>query len=169
MSNETSDSSYLFIKWFIVAAAIIAVACIAAQMGFISLVIASDISHLSIFIAGLFVVASTLTGKLCYDISNESIDPVTVKKRLKILNFMADSFFTLGLLGTIIGFCYMMAGSHAVLNNTDVNVIIQQLKVGSSTKLFATLSGIVSSLLLQVQILLIEVDKIKTVTIHDDK
>jgi len=156
------STQYLFIKWFIVFAAILAAVGIVWKMGLISLIVASDISHLSSIIAILFVISSFLAGKLCYDISNDNIELVTLKKRMKILNFAADSFFTLGLLGTVIGFCYMMSGGHSVFAGGTDNVaqIIQQLKIGASTKLYATLSGIVCSLLLQVQILLIDTDLI---------
>lgn len=156
----------LFIKWFIIFAAITAASAIAGSLGLFSLVFASDISHLSSIIATLFVLCSLATGKLSYDLSKNDASglltptgKVRLKKKLKFLNFMADSFFVLGLMGTIIGFCYMMSGT---LNaNVDVSTIIQQLKIGSSTKLYTTLSGIVSSLLLQFQLLFVESDLIE--------
>lgn len=160
----------LFIKWFITFAAISTAVIIAGTQGLFSLVLQSDISHLSSIIAVLFIICSVLAGKLSYDLSkerprellneyrNDSKPTAKLKRRLKFLNFMADTFFTLGLAGTVIGFCYMMRGT---LNaNNDVSTIITQLKIGSSTKLYTTLSGIISSLLLQLQVLIIESDLI---------
>jgi hypothetical protein len=158
MKNNTQK--YLFVKWFIIFAAILAVTAIAGHLGFFAFVLANDISHLSSIISVLFLICSFATGKLSYDVSKGDIDPIKLRKWLMVLNFMADAFFTLGLLGTIIGFCYMM---HGVLNAAvDITTIIAQLKIGASTKLYATLFGIVSSLLLQVQLLLIKTDLIGT-------
>lgn len=160
---------YTFIKWFISFASILTASIIAGTQGVFSLVVQSDISHISSVIAFLFVVCSLLAGKLAYDLSDPddkdnwllttSEGRIRVKQRLNILRFMADAFFTLGLLGTIVGFCYMMKGTLNASN--DVSVIITQLKVGSSTKLYTTLAGIVCSLLLQVQTLIITNDLVE--------
>jgi len=72
---------------------------------------------------------------------------------MNVLEYLADVFFLIGLAGTIIGFCYMMQDS---LQGTDVNLIIAKLKAGSSTKLYVTLSGIVASALLRLQMLIIK-------------
>lgn len=154
-----SNRQNLFIKWFIIFAAILAGCSIAGSMGLFSVVLAADVSHLTTIIATLFLLSSLLAGKLSFDLSKDNVSDVSLKRRLKVLNFMADTFFTLGLMGTIIGFIYMMRGT---LNaNADVATIITQLKTGSSTKLFTTLFGLVSSLLLQVQVLVIENDLIE--------
>lgn len=155
------NSKSLFVKWFIIFAAIIAACLIAGKLGVFSLILVSDISHISSLIAVLFLGASLTAGKLSYDLSRDvpKVGSVQLKQKLNTLNFLASSFFTLGLLGTIVGFCFMM---HGTLNaNVDVAQIIAQLKVGASTKLYTTLAGIVSSLLLQLQILVIENDLIK--------
>ena len=149
-------SQLLFIKWFITFSAIIASSCIAAYYGFFSLVFTTDISRLSLFMTVLFVITSLLMGKLSYDLSYKQIKLSILKKRLKFANFIAEILFTLGLLGTIVGFCYMMAKT---LNaNIDIAQIINQMKIGTSTTLFTTLVGIITSLLLQLQILFVESD-----------
>lgn len=148
-------AKYLFVKWFIIFAAIIAISVIAAKLGLFTFVVSVDISHLSSIIACLFVIFTGMAGKLCYDLSSiKYTSKISYKRKMRVLRFMASSFFTMGLLGTIIGFCYMMHGT--LKTDLDVTTIITQLKIGASTKLYATLSGIVSSLLLQLQILVIE-------------
>lgn len=157
----------LFIKWFIMFAAISAGLGVAGYLGLFSIVLASDVSHLTTIITALFLLCSLLAGKLSFDLSrqipNRLLDlksgRVSLKRRLKFLNFMADTFFVLGLMGTIIGFIYMMRGTLNV--SADVSTIITQLKTGSSTKLFTTLFGLVSSLLLQAQLQVIESDLIE--------
>jgi hypothetical protein len=150
------NAKFLFIKWFIVYALIVSASLVASYFGFFRLIYTSDISRLCTLIAVLFTGASLGAGKLSYDISKENISDLTITKRLMVLNFLAQTFVYLGLLGTIIGFCYMMRGT---LNaNVDVSQIIEQLKVGSSTKLYTTLSGIITSVLLQLQLLFIKLD-----------
>ena len=158
------NRKYLFIKWFIIFACILTGGIIAGTLGLFQTVLSADISHLTTVIAALFLACSLQAGKISYDLSENDYSLHTdytgptpkLKRKLKFLDFMADSFFTLGLMGTIIGFCYMM---RSALNDTqDISTIITQLKVGSSTKLFTTLAGIVSSLLLQFQLLIIKTD-----------
>lgn len=156
MKNKTKSNpqNSVFIQWFIVFAAIVAAFSIAAYSGAFTLIYKSDISRISLVIGTLFTCGSLLAGKLSFDIGKKSLSVPDINKRLRVLHFLEQIFFTLGLLGTIIGFCVMMQGT---LNGAvDPNQIIAQLKIGSSTKLYATLSGIVSSILLQLQVLIIE-------------
>lgn len=156
----------LFIKWFIIFSCILTGGIIAGALGLFRTVIAADVSHLTQIITALFLACSWQVGKISYDLSKDDQSLVhnrtgittKLKRKLKFLEFMADSFFTLGLMGTIIGFCYMMRGT--LNESADVSTIIAQLKVGSSTKLFTTLAGIVSSLLLQFQLLIVKNDLI---------
>lgn len=156
----------LFVKWFIIFSCILTGNIIAGSLGLFKIIIAADISHLTQIIAALFLFCSLQVGKISYDLSRDDQTLVSyrngvttkLKRKLKFLEFMADSFFTLGLMGTIIGFCYMMRGT--LQESADVSTIIAQLKVGSSTKLFTTLAGIVSSLLLQYQLLIVKNDLI---------
>lgn len=150
-------SSQLFIKWFIIFGATMASLVIAAFSGVLALIWKSDVSHLSAVIGFLFVAGSLLAGKVAHSISSFVIPPTVLsqqnKRRMNILEYLADVFFLIGLAGTIIGFCYMMQDS---LQGTDVNQIIAKLKSGSSTKLYTTLAGIVSSALLRLQMLVIK-------------
>lgn len=154
--NYYPAAGNLFIKWFITFAAILSLLGIAWYKGLIALITKSDISHLSLIIFGVFMVSSLLAGKLSYGISRSELDNLTIEKQLLILNYVVEAVFYLGLLGTIIGFCYMM---HGTLNaNIELSQIINQLKVGSATKLYTTGAGIASSVLLQLQLLYINHD-----------
>lgn len=150
-----NKSSQLFIKWFIIFAAIIASLVIASFSGVLSLVWRSDISHISSVIGVLFVGGSLLAGKVAYTSSDNGGHSLTNlnKRRMNVLEFLADVFFLMGLAGTIIGFCFMMQDT---LQGTDVTQIIGKLKAGSSTKLYTTLAGITASALLRLQMLVIK-------------
>jgi len=152
--STNKQSSSIFVQWFITFAAIVSILSIAAYAGVFSLIYKSDISKITLIIGSLFTVGSLFAGKLSFDIGKKKVSICDINKKLRILYFLEQAFFSLGLLGTIIGFCIMMQGT---LNAAvDPNQIIAQLKVGSSTKLYATMCGLVSYLLLQLQVLVIE-------------
>lgn len=81
-------------------------------------------------------------------------------KNIKITEFVADNFTTLGLLGTTVGMSIMMFST--LDGNADVGTIIKQLKVGCSTAFFTTICGILANVFLNVQLLLIK-NSLKTV------
>ncbi|MFK8068856.1 MAG: MotA/TolQ/ExbB proton channel family protein [Gammaproteobacteria bacterium] len=72
--------------------------------------------------------------------------------------FFVDAMIKLGLLGTIVGFIFML-GSVADSSNLDLNAmqkVMQQMSSGMGTALYTTLAGLVGSLLLAMQYQLID-------------
>lgn len=72
--------------------------------------------------------------------------------------FMVDSLLKLGLVGTIVGFILML-GSVANTAALDVNTmqkVLRQMSSGMGTALFTTLAGLVGSMLLGAQYLLLD-------------
>jgi len=72
--------------------------------------------------------------------------------------FMVDILLKLGLVGTIIGFILML-GSVANTDSLDVNTmqkVLRQMSSGMGTALFTTLAGLVGSILLGLQYLLLD-------------
>ena len=70
--------------------------------------------------------------------------------------FIVDVLLKLGLVGTIIGFIYML-GSVAETSSLDVNTmqkVLKQMSSGMGTALFTTLAGLVASMLLGLHYLL---------------
>jgi hypothetical protein len=72
--------------------------------------------------------------------------------------FMVDVLIKLGLLGTIIGFILMLA-SVSVTDNMDIaslQSVIKSMSNGMGTALYTTLTGLVASMILAIQYLLVE-------------
>ena len=72
--------------------------------------------------------------------------------------FMVDVLIKLGLIGTIVGFIFML-GSVAETASLDVNTmqkVLRQMSAGMGTALFTTLAGLVCSILLGLQYLLLD-------------
>jgi hypothetical protein len=148
-----------FTKWFLVNAVIITAMVLVEMKGMVSTVIKNDLSHISILIMMLYVSVSAYIGKLCYlaDRINEKKKQeaiLVLSRRAELGWFAAEHFFSLGLLGTIIGLVIATKGS---LDSTmPLSEIVSGLKVGLNTAFYTTICGIVFSLPLQIQLMILK-------------
>jgi hypothetical protein len=127
----------------------------------ITLMVSNDVSYLTIVIMSLYVVMSAFVGKLCY--LADKVDGNTIKevekrgeiaKRAEIGWFAAEHFFSLGLLGTVFGLCVATATNLNV--EAQVTEIVAGLKEGLHTAFYTTICGIVFSLPLQAQLMILK-------------
>ncbi|MAF25203.1 hypothetical protein CL634_06475 [bacterium] len=153
MKNMTT-----FVKWFLLNAMMLTAIFFAETKGAISIMIKNDVSYLTIVIMVLYVVISALVGKLCYlsdkiKQGREREARKHLSKRAEVGWFAAEHFFTLGLLGTVFGLC--MATATSLNEGTEISNIVSGLKVGLNTAFYTTICGIVFSLPLQVQLMIL--------------
>ena len=144
-----------FTKWFLFTAVTGTALFLAEQKGGISLIIQNDQSYLALAIMILFLCASIFTGVLSYKADIANVDK---KKELSKQSntgwFCAEHFFSLGLLGTIIGLVLATGGS--LDGDKPISEIVSGLKTGLNTAFYTTICGIVFSLLLQIQLLILK-------------
>lgn len=138
----------LFSKWFLMMAAVCTTSIFAAYQGLFTAIVSNDVSYLSVLTMLVFVSISILLGEACLKLDVGKSQ--NIHKKLEIGWFAADHCMTLGLLGTIVGFLYMM--NKSISDTQDIQTIINQLKIGAGTALWTTAVGIVCSLLLQIQL-----------------
>ena len=151
-----------FTKWFMLNAVMVTAIFFAEEKGLISAMIQADLSHISILIMFLYVSVSALVGRLCYLSDKISKDnSVKKKKELDYLTkrsdvgwFAAEHFFSLGLLGTIIGLILATEGS--LDSSVPTAQVVAGLKEGLNTAFYTTVCGIVFSLPLQVQLMILK-------------
>jgi len=151
-----------FTKWFLLNAVMLTAIFFAQQRDLISTMIEGDLSHISVLIMILYILMSAFVGRLCYlsdKISKDSkIKRVKEKdyltKRADVGWFAAEHFFSLGLLGTIIGLILATQGS--LDSSTPTSEIVAGLKKGLNTAFYTTVCGIVFSLPLQVQLMILK-------------
>ena len=148
-----------FTKWFLLTAVLLTTVFFAEARGAISLMVKSDISHLTIVIMTLYVLMSAFVGKLCYladkmDKKKVEHDAQKLAKKADIAWFAAEHFFSLGLLGTVFGLC--VATSTSLNEGTEVSDIVSGLKTGLNTAFYTTICGIVFSLPLQAQLMILK-------------
>lgn len=150
-----------FTKWFLLNAVVITGVLLAETKGAISLMIDNDSSYLTILIMALYVAVSIFVGRLCYLSDKLNPDkPKDEEERNRLLKksdagwFASEHFFSLGLLGTIIGLC--MATTTSLNADAPLKEIIAGLKVGLNTAFYTTICGIVFSLPLQIQLMILK-------------
>ena len=147
-----------FTKWFLVNSVVATAAFFAETKGALSTMIKNDVSHLTIVIMILYVLLTAFVGKLCYladkaDKKKAKHDLSELSRRSEIGWFAAEHFFSLGLLGTIIGLIIATGGSlDSALPLTE---IVAGLKEGLNTAFYTTVCGIVFSLPLQGQLMIL--------------
>jgi hypothetical protein len=143
-----------FVKWFLLNATVLTAAFLAEQQGIITLIISSDVSYISIVIMSLYVLVSAYVGRLCY-LADRTTHPRNVLlKRMDVGWFAGEHFFSLGLLGTLIGLT--VATSAGLTQDAQVSQIVSGLKEGLNTAFYTTICGIVFSLPLQIQLMILK-------------
>jgi hypothetical protein len=126
------------------------------QKEWITLIVKNDASYISILIMSLYVIVSGYIGRLCYlaDRVKKGRDREDLLKRMDIGWFAGEHFFSLGLLGTLIGLT--IATSTSLTEEAQVSQIVTGLKNGLNTAFFTTICGIVFSLPLQMQLMILK-------------
>jgi hypothetical protein len=141
-----------FIKWWLEFCLILGGTYTAYSYGLLTMVFDNDITKLSYLILGLFFAFTALLG----------LD-VFVKKvgdgLLYVGWFISEILLGLGMLGTVIGFIYMLSGSMGGMDTSDTETIKEALTImasGMATALYTTAMGLITSLLLKVQLITLE-------------
>ena len=127
----------------------------AEAKGAISLILQNDKSFLALLIMLLFTVMTVRVGQLSFqaDIAKED-ERLEINKKASLGWFTAEHFFSFGLLGTIIGLVLATGGS--LDGSKPVSEIVAGLKTGLNTAFYTTICGIVFSILLQLQLLILK-------------
>ena len=148
-----------FTKWFLLNAVVATAVFLAEQKGAISTIIKNDLSYISIVIMILYAVVAGYIGRLCYlaDKINEEKEKEAKEyllQRSELGWFSAEHFFSLGLLGTIVGLIFATQGS--LDSSLPTSEIVGGLKEGLNTAFYTTVCGIVFSLPLQLQLMILK-------------
>ena len=144
-----------FTKWFLLIAVTGTALFFAETKGALSLIIENDRSYLAIAIMTLFASTSIFVGTLAYRVDAANREQKReLSESSNVGWFCAEHFFSLGLLGTIIGLVLATGGS--LDGAKPVSEIVAGLKSGLNTAFFTTICGIVFSLLLQIQLLVLK-------------
>lgn len=126
-----------------------------ASKGYLSLIVASDPTGISLGIAALFGLTAVGTAVQAWKVTKEKnahkAGLYTAKNKAKRgikltrISRASDAMALLGLIGTIVGFiiAFAMADPASLLNATDVSTGVAQMMKGMGIALYTTLTGAV--------------------------
>lgn len=138
-----------FMYWWLVTVIQAILVGITAYFGSMEFLWNTDITKLSFLTIALWVGTSAVIGYSSY----------TSKTNYDTPWFVAESCMTVGMIGTVIGFILMLGSSFADLDPSNIEsmrAVITDMAAGMSTALLTTLTGLIASLFLKVQIVVLE-------------
>jgi hypothetical protein len=118
-----------------------------------------DVTKISFLIYAVFAIFTMRIGIDSYHLCRE--DKVTNQhitiyyKKSDIGWFVSDMLLTLGMIGTVAGFIYMLSTSFSEMDPQNVismQGVLAKMGAGMSTALYTTAAGLVCSLLLKLQV-----------------
>jgi|GEM_PF-681899 len=127
--------------------------------GVIQKVNQADFTKISFLIYAVFAIFTIRTGIETYRLSREN--KITKRhiaryyKKSDIGWFVSDMLLTLGMIGTVAGFIYMLDSSFSDMdpqNAISMQGVLAKMGAGMSTALYTTAAGLVCSLLLKLQL-----------------
>jgi len=139
-----------FLYWWLIVCVVGASSYITHTMGWLVPLYTNDLTYITFLIT---VIAGLTTLSLGYKFKMSDANSVDVEW------FVSDVVLTLGMLGTVIGFMIMLQGTFSSIEFNDVHSIrlaLSSMSQGLFTALNTTLLGLVSSIILKVQLILYE-------------
>ena len=120
----------------------------------------ADVTKLSFLIIIIFVFTSVWIGRKTYDLENHSV----IDDKIDVGWFVAETCLALGMVGTVTGFLYMLGTAFEnidVSNTQTLQDALASMAKGMSTALYTTLTGLVSSIIIKIQLVNYEVGESK--------
>ena len=153
----------LLLKWWLFLCTQGVVAGIAYYFGFFNSIVDKDPTRLSFLILGILILTTLWLGKNIY--SMMKIENLTrkikdqLKEDLSVGWFIAESCLVLGLIGTVAGFIIMLGTAFVDIDVSNIDSMqkaLSQMSIGMSAALYTTLMGLLSSLVIKLQLVNIE-------------
>ena len=150
-----------FLKWWLLFTLFIVATVFSFYLGFIRLLWEKDASYLSIATLVIFYMMSIKCGGDIFLLekeknnSKENIE--SFARREETIWFTSEVCLNLGMLGTIIGFCMMLAGFESldISNQQTIQGLLAELGKSMATALYTTLVGLVCGQCLKMQALIL--------------
>ena len=150
----------LFLRWWLLITLIICGSYYLFEQNLFHMLWDSDFTKLSFVIIGMFAAMSSWCGSITWRLSKYSDHKLhspnivsDTEHDIETGLFVSDLFFTIGMIGTVIGFIVMLSGFESVdLTNPETSrELMRTLGYGMSTALYTTLTGLICSSLLKLQ------------------
>lgn len=156
-----------FIRWQIFIGLVFCAAVVTGYYGIFQVVFDSDITFLTNMIGAIFLYQTSVIGMGIHKLSKwpgnaEYIDLATLTTKIfKSTKFVQRMAVSMGMLGTVGGFIFMLDRGIGTLDFHDASKIadaFQDMAIGMASALWTTAYGLVASMLLAVQLLMVKAD-----------
>jgi len=144
------------LKWWLIFCLTILGLCTCVYFNIHKDLYAADVTRLSYLIISIFLCTSIWIGTKTYKVGIQQ----DYNQKSDVGWFISESCLALGMVGTVTGFLIMLGTAFANVDVTNAATLQQALSdmaIGMSTALWTTLVGLVSSLIIKVQLVNLEV------------
>ena len=144
------------LKWWLIFCLTLLGMCTCVYFNIHKDLYAADVTRLSFLIISIFTCTSIWIGMKTYKVGIQQ----DYNQKSDVGWFVSESCLALGMVGTVTGFLIMLGTAFANVDVTNAATLQQALAdmaVGMSTALWTTLVGLVSSLIIKVQLVNLEV------------
>lgn len=141
-----------FLYWLVSFSLMVFSAILAQKFGLWAVMDEKDVTKISWLICIITVFSSLFIGYISFI---KDKNPVAINR----LWFVSDALITLGMIGTVAGFLIMLGDSFTNIDISDpitIQKTIQTMGIGMGTVLITTLMGLIGSVYLKAQLVLLE-------------
>jgi len=149
----------ILLRWWFLLCTQVALGTVAYHFSFFHHLYREDTTRIGFFILGILVLTTFWIGKRVYSLKKNWTGAQEAIECLSPGWFVAESCLVLGLIGTVTGFILMLGTAFTeldVTNITSVQNALIKMSLGMSTALYTTLAGLISSLVIKIQLVTIE-------------
>ena len=144
------------LKWWLIFCLTLLGLCICVYFNIHEDLYAADVTRLSFLIISIFICTSVWIGTKTYKVGIQQ----DYDQKSDVGWFISESCLALGMVGTVTGFLIMLGTAFEnvdVTNSATLQQALSDMATGMSTALWTTLVGLVSSLIIKVQLVNLEV------------
>ena len=127
--------------------------------GLIAVIFAADFTKICFLIYALFFVFLVRSGVLSYGLSRKDFitneEYTEFYRKNELSWFVSEKMLVLGMIGTVLGFIFMLGTSFAGLSTLTIPLLqdaLMRMSAGASAALYTTASGLICGLLLQIHL-----------------
>ena len=144
------------LKWWLIFCLTLLGLCACVYFNIHKDLYAADVTRLSFLIISIFICTSVWIGTKTYKVGVQQ----DYDQKSDVGWFISESCLALGMVGTVTGFLIMLGTAFEnvdVTNSVTLQQALSDMATGMSTALWTTLVGLVSSLIIKVQLVNFEV------------
>jgi len=137
----------LFLKWWLIFILMILSGAVTWYFSFVNFLYANDFTKLSFVIIAILFFTTIIIGYKYYKNNHD----------FEIEWFTSEVVISLGMIGTVVGFIFMLYAAFSELNVDDPVKLQQSMMLmakGMGTALLTTLVGLISSVLIKCQLII---------------